>query len=182
MAAIVFDIDPVHTFLGFGVRYLGISKVTGRFTRFGGVIELDWDDLARSRAHLRIETDSIDTGNAERDAHLRSPDFLDTARFPEALFHSGEVRQRSGAVFEIHGNLRLRGVTRLITLEAEYGGQASDLNGIERVGVLARGVVDRRLFGLGWNRPLDPGGVVVGWDVELDLSIQGLRTREPSAR
>ncbi len=177
MAAIVFDIDPVHTFLGFGVRYLGISRVNGRFTRVGGMIELDWDDLTRSAAHLRIETDSIETGNAERDAHLRSPDFLDAARFPEMLFHSGAIVQKSGALFEIKGHLRLRDLTRPITLEAEYGGQASDLNGIRRVGVLARGTIDRRRFGLTWNRPLDPGGVMVGWEVELDLSIQGLRPR-----
>ena len=175
MAAIVFDIDPVHTFLGFGVRYLGISRVNGRFTRVGGMIELDWGDLTRSAAHLRIETDSIDTGNAERDAHLRSPDFLDTARFPEMLFHSGAIRQKGGALFEIEGSLRLRGVIRPVVLEAEYGGQASDLNGITRVGLLGRGVVDRRQFGLTWNRPLDPGAVMVGWEVELDLAIQGVR-------
>jgi polyisoprenoid-binding protein YceI len=182
MAAVVFDVDPVHTFLGFGVRYLGISRVEGRFTRLGGIIELDWNDLTRSSAHLRIETDSVETGNAERDAHLRSPDFLDAARFPEMLFHSGEIRQRTGALFEIHGNLHLRGATRPVVLEAEYGGQASDLNGIRRVGLLARGVVDRRQFGLTWNRPLDPGGVVVGWEVELDLSVQGLRPAGASGR
>jgi polyisoprenoid-binding protein YceI len=182
MAAIVFDVDPVHTFLGFGVRYLGISRVTGRFTRFGGLIELDWEDLTRSSGHLRIEADSIETGSAERDAHLRSPDFLDAARFPELLFHSRELRQRSGDAFEIHGTLQLRGVTRPITLEAEYGGQASDLNGMKRVGLLARGVVDRRQFGLTWNRPLDPGGVVVGWEVELELSIQGLHAGQARGR
>ena len=175
MAAIVFDVDPVHTFLGFGVRYLGISKVQGRFTRFRGMLEIDWDDLTRSTGHLRIETDSIETGSAERDAHLRSPDFLDVARFPEMQFHSHALRQKSAAVFDVAGTLQLRGVAKPVTLEAEYGGQASDLNGIRRVGVLARGLVDRRPFGLTWNRPLDPGGVVVGWDVELELSIQGVR-------
>jgi polyisoprenoid-binding protein YceI len=143
------------------------------------MIGVDWDDLTRSAAHLRIEADSIETGSAERDAHLCSPDFLDVARFPELLFHSAEIRQRSGALFEIHGQLRLHGVARHVTLEAEYGGQASDLNGTKRVGLVARGVLDRREFGLTWNRPLDPGGVVVGWDVELDLSIQGLRTSGP---
>jgi polyisoprenoid-binding protein YceI len=182
MSALVFDVDPVHTFLGFGVRYLGISRVSGRFTRSGGFIELDWEDLSRSSAHLRIETDSVETGNPERDAHLRSPDFLDVARYPEMLFHSGEVRQLSGDAFEIHGSLHLRGATRAVVLQAEYGGQASDLNGIKRVGLLARGVVDRRQFGLTWNRPLDPGGVVVGWEVELDLSIQGLRTGGAGSR
>ncbi len=176
MGSTIFDVDPVHTFLGFGVRYLAISTVRGRFTRFGGMLEIDWDDLTRSRAHLRIEADSIDTGSAERDAHLRSPDFLDAARWPELLFHSGEIRRRSGAEFEIGGALTLHGATRPVTLDAEYGGQASDLNGIERVGLVARASVDRRTFGLTWNRPLQPGGLVVGWTVELDLSIQGLRS------
>ena len=154
MAPIVFDVDPVHTFLDFGVRYLAISKVRGRFTRFGGTLEIDWNELTRSRAHLRIETDSIDTGNAERDAHLRSPDFLDAQRFPEMLFHSGEIRRRSGEEFDLAGTLQLRGATRPLALTAEHGGRASDLNGIERVGLLARGVIDRRTFGLTWNRPL----------------------------
>jgi polyisoprenoid-binding protein YceI len=178
--AITFDVDPVHTFLGFAVRYLAISEVRGRFTRFAGFLEIDWDDLTRSRAHLRIETDSIDTGSPERDAHLRSPDFLDSARFPEMLFHSGDIRRKSGSLFEVHGTLLLRGAARPVTLEADYGGQASDLNGIERVGLLARAVVDRRLFGLTWNRPVD-GGIVVDWDVELDLSIQGVRAGEHAA-
>ncbi|HEX9049150.1 MAG TPA: YceI family protein [Anaeromyxobacter sp.] len=174
MSAIAFDVDPVHTFLGFGVRYLGISRVHGRFTRFRGMLEIDWDDLTRSSAHLMIDTDSIETGSPERDAHLRSPDFLDVARFPEMVFHGRELRQRSGAVYELGGTLQLHGVARPVTLEAEYGGQASDLNGIRRVGVLARGTIDRREFGLGWNRPLE-GGVLVGWDVALDLSVQGVR-------
>jgi polyisoprenoid-binding protein YceI len=177
MAITTFDVDRVHTFLGFSVPYLAISKVHGRFTRFGGVLEIDWDDLTRSAAHLRIETDSIETGNAERDAHLRSPDFLDVARFPEMLFHSGELRRKSGAVFELGGTLKLHGVTLPIRLEADYGGRASDPNGIERVGVLARGSLDRRTFGLTWNRALEAGGLLVGYDVELDLSIQGIRTR-----
>jgi polyisoprenoid-binding protein YceI len=175
MATTDFDVDPVHTFLGFGVRYLGISRVQGRFTRLGGVLTVDWGDLGRSSAHLRIEADSIDTGNAERDAHLRSPDFLDVARFPELHFHSGELRRRTAERFDVHGTLALHGVMRAVTLEAEYGGMASDLNGIQRVGILARAVLDRRQFGLGWNSPLEPGGVVVGWEVELDLSIQGVR-------
>ncbi len=175
MARTIFDVDPVHTFLGFGVRYLAISMVRGRFTRCAGILEIDWDDLARSRAQLRIETDSIDTGSDERDAHLRSPDFLDVARFPEMIFHSGELRRKSGEAFEIAGMLALRGATRPITLHAEYGGRASEPHGVERVGLLARGVVDRRIFGLAWNRPADAGGVALGWDVELDLSIQGVR-------
>jgi polyisoprenoid-binding protein YceI len=175
MATTDFDVDPVHTFLGFGVRYLGISRVRGRFTRVRGVLSIDWGDLTRSRAHLRIEADSLDTGSAERDAHLRSPDFLDVARFPELHFHSGELRRRTAEVFDVHGHLELHGVLRAVTLEAEYGGMSPDLKGIQRVGILARGVLDRRQFGLGWNRPLEPGGVVVGWEVELDLSIQGVR-------
>jgi polyisoprenoid-binding protein YceI len=175
MSSIGFDVDPVHTHLGFAVRYLAISRVHGRFTRFGGVLEIDWEELTRSRAHLRIDAASIDTGHPERDAHLRSPDFLDVERFPEIVFHSGELRRRSGAVFEVSGTLEIHGIVQHATLEAEYGGQVSDLNGFERAGLLARGVVDRRLFGLTWNRPLETGAVLVGWNVELDLSIQGIR-------
>lgn len=175
MAATVFDIDPVHTFLDFAVRYLAISKVHGRFTRFRGFLEIDWDDLTRSTGHLQIDTASVETGDPERDAHLRSPDFLDVVRFPEMAFHSTEIRRRSGSVFDLSGRLALRGVERRVSLEAEYGGRASDPNRAERVGLLVRGTIDRREFGLTWNRPLDSGVLLVGHDVELDLSIQGVR-------
>lgn len=175
MAATAYDVDPVHTFLGFAVRYLAISKVQGRFTRFRGLLEVDWDDLIRSRAHLRIETDSIETGHPERDTHLRSPDFLDVKRFPEMVFHSTELVRKSGAVFDVSGRMLLHGVDRHVRLEVEYGGRASDPDGVERVGVLARATIDRREFGLEWNRSLEGGVLLVGHDVELDLAIQGMR-------
>lgn len=177
MAVTTFEIDRVHTFLAFSVPVLGISKVQGRFTRFGGVLEIDWEELTRSSAHLRIETASIETGHPERDAHLRSPDFLDVERFPEMVFHSGEIRRKRGSVFEVSGTLLLHGVSRPVTLEADYGGSNADLDGVERAGLLAKGSIDRRLFGLTWNRPLQTGAVFVGYDVELDLSILGLRSR-----
>ncbi len=176
MSAATFDLDPVNTFLAFSVPYLAISRVTGRFTRCAGILEIDWDDLVRSTAHLRIEAASIDTGHAERDAHLRSPDFLDVERFPELVFHSTEVRRHRGALFDVTGVLSLHGVARPVTLLAEYGGKASDHHGAERVGVVARGSIDRRSFGLAWDHPLRDGGVFVGFDVDLDLSIQGVRT------
>lgn len=176
MAATTFDIDPVNTFLAFAVPYLAISKVHGRFARFGGVLEIDWDDLSRSTAHLRIETGSIETGHSERDAHLRSQDFLDVERFPEMLFHSTEVRRTRGALFDVTGTLYLHGFAKPVTLHAEYGGKASDHHGTERVGVLATGIIDRRLFGLTWDHPLQDGGMFVGFDVDLELSIQGVRT------
>lgn len=175
MAASTYDVDPVHTFLGFAVRYLAISKVHGRFTRFVGVLEIDWDDLVRSRAHLRIEADSIETGHAERDDHLRSPDFLDVKRFPEILFHSTELVRKSGALFDVTGWMILHGVERHVKLEVDYGGRATDPKGAERVGLLARATIDRREFGLAWNRPMEGGVLLVGHDVELDLAIQGLR-------
>jgi polyisoprenoid-binding protein YceI len=174
--ATIFDIDPVNTFIAFSVPYLAISKVQGRFTSFQGVLEIDWDDLTRSTAHVRIETGSIATGHAERDAHLRSLDLLDVERFPEMVFHSAEVRRDRGALFEVTGTLYLHGVTRPVTLRAEYGGRASDHRGAERVGVLARGTIDRRSFGLTWDHPLQDGGIFVGFDVDLDLSIQGVHT------
>ncbi len=175
MAITAYDVDPVHTFLGFAVRYLAISKVQGRFTRFGGLLEIDWDDLVRSHAHLKIETDSIETGHPERDAHLRSPDFLDVKRFPEMVFHSTALVRKSGSAFDVSGRMFLHGVDRHVKLEVEYGGRASDPNGVERAGVLARATIDRREFGLKWNRSMEGGVLLVGHDVELDLAIQGTR-------
>lgn len=175
MAVTSYQIDPAHTFLGFAARHLAISKVKGRFMRCAGVLEIDWDDLIRSRARLRIETNSIETGNAERDAHLRSPDFLDVERFPEMVFRSTELVRESGADFRVSGPLLLHGVAKHVALEIEYGGKASDLNGTERVGLIGRGTIDRRDFGLRWNRSLEGGVLLVGHDIDLDLAIQGVR-------
>ena len=168
------NIDTAHSAIEFGVRHLGISTVKGRFQRFEGTVETD-ERGTPVAVDVTIQAASIETGVADRDAHLRSPDFLDVERFPEMLFRSTEIVRKSGAVFDVSGRLLLHGIERHVRLEVDYGGRASDPNGIERAGLLARGTIDRREFGLGWNRSLDGGAVLVGHDVELDLAMQGVR-------
>ena len=168
------NIDVGHSAILFHVRHMVISKVHGRFARWSGTIALDEQDLARSAIDVRIEADSIDTQVADRDVHLKSPDFLDVARYPELTFRSTRLEKR-GEGYRVVGDLTLHGVTREVALEAEYAGTAKDPWGNERAGFSARATLDRRDFGLVWNAALETGGVVVGEKVEIALELEAVK-------
>src|SRR6266542_5339930 len=151
------DIDTSHSAIHFWARHMVISKVHGRFARWSGAIELDEQDTSRSSVEVRIDAASIDTQVADRDAHLRSPDFLDAASHPEIVFRSTRVQQ-AGAGWRVVGELTLHGVTREVALEAEFAGTGKDPWGNERAGFSAKAAIDRREFGLVWNAALETGG------------------------
>ncbi len=168
------DIDVGHSAIHFWVRHMVISKVHGRFARWSGTLALDPQDLARASVDVRIEAASIDTQVADRDAHLRSPDFLDAAKHPEIRFTSRRVEQ-AGGTLRVVGDLTLHGVTREVTLEAEFAGTGKDPWGNERAGFSAKAAVDRRDFGLVWNAALETGGVLVGEKVEIAIELEAVR-------
>lgn len=174
MAANPWDIDVGHSAIHFWVRHMIISKVHGRFARWSGTVQLDPQDLPASSVEVRIEAASIDTQVADRDAHLRSADFLDVARFPEITFRSRRV-EKAGAGFRIAGDLTIHGVTREAVLEAEYAGTVKDPWGNERSGFSARVALDRREFGLTWNAALEAGGVLVGEKVEISIELEAVK-------
>ncbi len=174
MATERWDIDVGHSAIHFWARHMVISKVHGRFARWSGSLELDPKDLSRSSVDVRIEAASIDTQVADRDAHLRSPDFLDVAKHPEIAFRSRRV-ERAGGALRITGDLTLHGVTREVTLEAEFAGTGKDPWGNERAGFSAKASLDRREFGLVWNAALETGGVLVGEKVELAIELEAVR-------
>jgi polyisoprenoid-binding protein YceI len=132
------NIDLAHSGIHFSVRHMVFAKVRGRFGNFRGAVALDPQDLTRARVEAEIDAASIDTGVADRDKHLRSPDFLDVERFHQLRFQSIEVEKVDGDRYRIHGNLTIRGVTREVELDAEYGGQAKDPWGNERVAFTAK--------------------------------------------
>jgi len=172
MATETWEIDVSHSSVTFSVRHMVVAKVHGAFTQWTGKLELDTTDLPKSRVEVTIDTASIDTRDEKRDAHLKSPDFLDVGAFPHLVFTSKRVEKSGSDTFKIVGDLSLHGVTREVTLDAEYGGRAKDPWGGERAGFTARTKLDRKEFGLQWNVALETGGVLVGETIDVNVEVE----------
>lgn len=168
------DIDVSHSAIHFWVRHMVISKVHGQFSKWAGTLQLDTQDLTRSSVDVRIDAASIDTQVADRDTHLRSPDFLDVAKFPALTFRSKRI-EKAGDGYRVTGDLELHGVTREVTLDAEFAGTGKDPWGNERAGFSAKVALDRREFGLVWNAALEAGGVLVGEKVEITIELEAVK-------
>jgi polyisoprenoid-binding protein YceI len=170
----VFTLDPAHSHVGFAVRHMMIAKVRGRFTDFTGTLRVA-EDPFQSGVEVDVAVASVDTRDAQRDAHLRSPDFFDVDRFPTLTFRSTRVRANGGDSVRMDGDLTLHGVTKRVALDVVYDGVGEDLWGGQRVGFSATGEVDREAFGLTWNQPLASGGVLVGRQVRLEIESEFVR-------
>jgi polyisoprenoid-binding protein YceI len=175
------NLDTVHSGINFTVRHMVVSKVRGRFAKFGGSVTLDEGDLTRSIVEATIDASSIDTGTAQRDDHLKSADFFDVEHFPQIRFRSTRIEKLEGENYRLTGELTIRDVTRPIALEAEYGGRGKDPWGNVRVGFTAKGALDRKDFGLKWNQALETGGVLVSDRVDIELEVQAVRAAASAA-
>lgn len=175
------NIDNTHSGINFSIRHMVVSKVRGRFTKFSGTLTLGDADLTRSNVEVNIDAASIDTGVADRDTHLRSPDFFDVANHPELRFRSTQIEKLGSDRYRVLGTLTIHGVTRDVTLDVDYGGQAKDPWGNERVGFQARTSLNRKDFGLEWNQVLEAGGVLVGDRVEIELEVQAVKAAAAQA-
>lgn len=162
-------IDPTHSEVGFSVRHLAISKVRGKFERFSGTI-VTADNPLDSTVEATVEVASIDTNQADRDGHLRTGDFFAADEFPEFTFKSSGVRQ-IGSDFAVDGDLTLRGVTKPVTFDFEFGGFGA-MGESYKAGFTAKTVVKREDFGIQWNAPLETGGLLLGSDVTITLDVQ----------
>ncbi len=171
----IWVIDPAHSSVQFAVRHLLVSTVRGRFGGLGGTITLDEQDLASSSVDVEIDAATIDTREEQRDAHLRSADFLDVARFPTITFRSTGVEPRRGDAFRTAGDLTIHGVTRQVVLAAERTGRGPNPLGTEVIGFEATTKVNRKDFGLTWNVALETGGVVVGDEIKISIDIEATR-------
>jgi polyisoprenoid-binding protein YceI len=169
------NIDTAHSAIHFSVRHMVVSKTRGRFTKFSGQLEFDPDNPEASKVQVTIEPASIDTADAQRDGHLRSADFFDVEKFPAASFKSTTVEDLGGDKYRITGDLTIRGVTKPVSLDATYEGSGKDPWGGERAGFSAGTTIDRRQFGLEWNKALETGGVLVGEKVELSLEVEAVK-------
>lgn len=173
-----FTPDPTHSRIGFVARHAMITKVRGHFTEYEGSGYFDPSDPSRTSLELTIRAASIDTGNADRDAHLRSNDFFGMDDHPFITFVSTSVQQVDEDVHRLTGDLTVRGITRSVDIDVTYAGAATDPFGTTRIGIEGSAVVDRKDFGLRWNAPLDTGGVLVSEKVTLEFDVSAIRSSD----
>ena len=172
-AAQTYAIDKMHSEVAFQVRHL-LTKVRGRFTEFAGTVVFDQEHPERSSASLTIDASSVDTGTPDRDNHLRSDDFFAVGTYPTLTFTSSQVVKTGDATYDVVGTLTIRGVVEEITLPVTYLGTAKDPWGNVRAGFETSLTLNRKDFGLTWNAALETGGFLVGDEVRINLSIQGI--------
>ncbi|AOR31911.1 polyisoprenoid-binding protein [Streptomyces fodineus] len=170
-----YTIDPAHTTIGFVARHAMVTNVKGGFQDFTGTLHLDGADPARSTAALDITMASIDTGNSDRDGHLKSSDFFKIDEFPTMTFRSTKAEALGGDDYRITGDLSLLGVTRPITIDLEFNGAAKDPFGNERVGFEGKAEILRSEWGLTWNAALETGGVLVSDKIKLNFDISAVK-------
>jgi polyisoprenoid-binding protein YceI len=164
--------DPVHSSVEFAVRHLMITTVKGRFTDVQGTVTLDDANPAASAAEIAVQVASIDTGERQRDAHLKSADFFEAEKFPTLTFRSTSVRDHKKNGFTLIGDLTIHGVTREVALDVTTEGRAKDPWGGQRAGYTATTKIKRSDFGLTWNQLLETGGFAVSDDVKISLDVQ----------
>lgn len=174
-AADTYQIDPAHTSIGFAVRHLVLSKVKGNFKEFAGSIVYDEEDITRSSVDVTIQADSINTENAKRDKHLRSPDFLDAEKFPTLTFKSKRIEKRPDGLVAV-GDLTIHGVTREVAMPFTILGKVVDPWGDTRIGAEASLTINRHDYGVSWSKRMDSGGLVVGDDVEIEISVEAIKS------
>lgn len=175
------EIDSSHSGIHFSVRHMVIAKVRGHFARWSGSLLAEGGDLSRAKVDVVIDASSIDTGVADRDTHLKSPDFLDVATFPEITFKSTRVETQSDKALRVTGDLTIRGVSREVVLDVESAGQAKDPWGNLRAGFTAKTAIDRKDFGLTWNTVLEAGGVMVGDRVTIEIDVEAVKQTAATA-
>jgi polyisoprenoid-binding protein YceI len=169
----VYELDPVHTYIGFSVRHMMVTQQRGQFHAVTGTLVLDRTDVERSRVEAAIDVASVDTNVAQRDEHLRSADFFDVANYPKMTFVSTAIRPQGDGRLQVVGDLTIRGITRPIAFDADpISDESKDPFGMIKVGTSALAKVSRKDFGLVWNAVLETGGVAVGDEVKITLDLQ----------
>lgn len=170
-----YTIDPAHTTIGFVARHAMVTNVKGSFQDFTGTLQLDGSDPARSTASLDVVMDSIETGNADRDGHLKSSDFFKTDEFPTMTFRTTKAEALGGDDYRITGDLTVLGTTKPLTIDLEFNGAATDPFGNQRVGFEGKSEILRSEWGLTWNAALETGGVLVSDKIKLNFDISAIR-------
>ena len=171
-----YQIDPAHSRLGFVARHAMVTKVRGQFTDFSGTLDLDEADPGRSTAEVTVQMRSVETGQPQRDEHLRNSDFFDVDAHPTMTFKSTKAERTGQDNYRLTGDLTIKGVTRPVTLDVEYNGLVRDPFGNDRAGFEARATINRKDWDLSWNVALEAGGFLVSDKITLELDIAAVRT------
>jgi polyisoprenoid-binding protein YceI len=164
--------DASHAKVGFSISHFGISETEGKFTKFSGAVLSDKEDFSDAKIDFTIDVSSINTEDAQRDTHLKSPDFFDEVKYPTITFKGKKLEATKKNTYLLTGDLTMHGVTKEITLETLYKGTVDDPFGNTKAGFKLSGVIDRTKWGLNWNGTLAAGGLLVGNDVKLDINIE----------
>lgn len=178
MAIERWEIDSGHSGILLTARHMMVARVRGWFSRWSGTILADTGDLRRSTVDVYIDASSLQTGDSQRDEHLRSADFLDVASYPEITFKGKRLERLGRDRLRVLGDLTLRGVTHEVPLKVVFAGRARDPWGHERAGFTAKASIDRRDFGVRWNQLLELGGVLVGDVVDVEIQVEAVRQDE----
>lgn len=168
------ELDTVHSSVGFAVKHMMVSTARGSFKKFEGTIHLDEQNPSASRVDVTVDATSIDTGDERRDGHLKSPDFFDVATYPTITFKSTKVEKLSDKKFRVTGDLTIHGVTREVPLNVELAGESRDMQGQRRAGFEVTGSINRKDFGLNWNVALETGGWLVSDTIKLVIDAEVL--------
>jgi len=172
MANTKWVIDPTHSEIGFKIRHLMITNVSGKFEQFEAEVQTENEDFTTAKIRATIKTASVNTSNLQRDEHLRNSDFFEVENHPDIFFTSQKVEKIDNDNFLVHGNLTLKGVTNPIKLNVEYSGLTNDPWGGQRAGFVVSGKINRNDFGLSFNSAVETGGVVLGEEVKISSEIQ----------
>jgi polyisoprenoid-binding protein YceI len=175
MTTTVYELDPVHSHIGFSVRHMMVSQQRGVFRGVSGTLTLDRADLSKSQVEVSIDVDTINTNVTDRDDHLRGPDFFDVANHPKMTFVSREIRPHEDG-WRVTGDLTIRGTTRSVVLQVDpVSEESKDMYGLIRIGSSATTKISRKDYGLVWNAILETGGVALGDEVKITLDVQFVR-------
>lgn len=165
-------IDPTHSEIGFKIKHLMITNVSGKFETFEAEVQTEGDDFTTAQIEAKISTASINTNNLQRDEHLRNSDFFEVDQHPEILFSSTKVEKLDEENFVVYGNLSLKGTVKPVKLNVEYSGATKDPWGNQKAGFVISGKINRSDFGLNFNAALETGGLVLGEEVKINSEVQ----------
>ena len=172
MAKQTWALDPTHSELQFKIKHLMISTVSGQFNNFNGTVETDGDDFTKSKVHFEATVDSISTNNEQRDAHLKNGDFFDIGKYPVITFESERMEKTNEDEYKLYGTLTVRGISKKIVLNTEFGGITKDPWGNTRTGFSVTGKINRQDFGMSFGAVSETGGLLLGDDVKINANVQ----------
>ena len=173
MATTKWNLDPTHSEVEFKVKHMMISTVTGTFSSFSANVETEGEEFTSAKATITIDVDSINTKNDQRDGHLKSADFFDAANFPQIKFVATKYENvDNDGSYEVYGDLTVRGITKNVKFDAEFGGVIKDPWGNTRAGITISGKINRKEFGLTWNGATETGSLIVSEDVRIHVALE----------